>query len=127
MSIIGPRPQTKRCFNAFSEEVRGDIIKVRPGLSGIGVLIIYNEERMMESHDEADRFYDDVIMTYKGALEQWYVRNNSVMLYFILIITTVVALFFKSSMFLFKLYPTLPIVPNALEAFIASDDHLKKD
>ncbi len=127
MSVIGPRPQTERCFNAFSDEVRDDILKVRPGLSGIGVLIIYNEERMMESRDDADKFYDDVIMAYKGALEQWFVRNNSVILYFVLIFATVIALFFKSTMFLFKLYPTLPVVPNALEAFIVPSIHQEKE
>ena len=123
MSIIGPRPQTKRCFNAFSEEVRQDILKVRPGLSGLGVLIIYNEERMMKSHEDADSFYDDVIMAYKGVLEQWYVRNNSVTLYFVLIAATLVALVTKSSATLFKLYPTLPIVPEALLPFILPGAH----
>ena len=118
MSVIGPRPQTKRCFNAFSEEVRQDILKVRPGLSGLGVLIIYNEERMMKSQEDADSFYDDVIMAYKGVLEQWYVRNNSVILYFVLIAATLVALVSKSSATLFKLYPTLPVVPQALQPFI---------
>lgn len=118
MSVIGPRPQTKRCFNAFSAEVRQDILKVRPGLSGLGVLIIYNEERMMKSQEDADSFYDDVIMAYKGVLEQWYVRNNSVILYFVLIAATLVALVSKSSATLFKLYPTLPVVPKELLPFI---------
>lgn len=32
MSIIGPRPQTQRCFDAFSKNVQKEIVKVRPGL-----------------------------------------------------------------------------------------------
>lgn len=123
MSVIGPRPQTMRCFNTFSEEVQQDILKVRPGLSGLGVLIIYNEERMMKSYEDAESFYDDVIMAYKGSLEQWYVSNISVMLYFVLIAATVWALVAKSSAFLFKLYPSLPVVPSALKPFIFPESH----
>lgn len=121
MSVIGPRPQTKRCFQAFSSEVQQDILKVRPGLSGLGVLIIYNEERMMKDKEDADYFYDNVIMAYKGLLEQWYVKHNSISLYFVLIFFTLIALVSKSSAFLFRLYPSLPIVPSSLASFILPD------
>ena len=33
MSLIGPRPQTQRCFDAFPAASQIAIIKVRPGLS----------------------------------------------------------------------------------------------
>jgi len=36
MSIIGPRPQDQRCFDVFRKEDKAEILKVRPGLSGIG-------------------------------------------------------------------------------------------
>lgn len=118
MSLIGPRPQTQRCFNAFSDDVQRDIKKVRPGLAGLGVLIIYNEERMMRNKAGADDFYDNVIMRYKGELEQWYVKNNSISLYFTLIVVTLFALIFKNSTVLFKLYPTIPSVPAPLKSYI---------
>ena len=38
MSVVGPRPQTQRCFDAFLPASQKAIIQVRPGLSGIGSL-----------------------------------------------------------------------------------------
>ncbi|MCG5548906.1 sugar transferase [Halorhodospira halochloris] len=34
MSVIGPRPQTRRRFDAFPAEAQREIVQVRPGLSG---------------------------------------------------------------------------------------------
>ena len=46
MSIIGPRPQTQRCFDAFPKGSQNEIIKVRPGLSGIGSIVFRAEENI---------------------------------------------------------------------------------
>ena len=40
MSLIGPRPQTQRCFEAFPENLRAEIVAVRPGLSGLGSIFL---------------------------------------------------------------------------------------
>lgn len=77
MSIIGPRPQTRRCFDAFPVRSQAEIIKVRPGLSGIGSIVFRDEEELMHASQEPERFYDEVIMPYKGALEEWYVANRT--------------------------------------------------
>ena len=47
MSIIGPRPQTRRCFDAFPAKSQNEIMKVRPGLSGVGSIIFRQEEDLM--------------------------------------------------------------------------------
>ena len=60
MSIIGPRPQTQRCFDAFPPVSQQEIIKVRPGLSGIGSIIFRSEEEMMHASNDPNKFYDDV-------------------------------------------------------------------
>ena len=65
MSIIGPRPQTQRCFDAFPLSSQSEIIKVRPGLSGIGSIIFRNEEDMMHANKKPEEFYDEIIMPYK--------------------------------------------------------------
>src|SRR5690606_21753019 len=39
MSIVGPRPQTRRCFDAFPEDSKRAIVRVRPGLSGVGSIV----------------------------------------------------------------------------------------
>ena len=49
MSFIGPRPQTKRCFDAFPPQSQKVIGLVPPGLSGIGSIVFRNEDKMLES------------------------------------------------------------------------------
>jgi lipopolysaccharide/colanic/teichoic acid biosynthesis glycosyltransferase len=89
MSIIGPRPQTRRCFDAFPKHSQENIVKVRPGLSGIGSIVFRDEEEMMHGHGDPNFFYDQVIMPYKGQLEEWYVQTQSMYTYFVLIGLTV--------------------------------------
>ena len=121
MSVIGPRPQTQRCFDAFPESAQNDITKVRPGLSGIGSVVFRSEEDMMHANAEPDRLYDDVIMPYKGKLESWYVRNNSVWNYLLLIALTVLVIVTRSTRLIFQCYTSLPRPPADLSFFIASD------
>lgn len=121
MSVIGPRPQTKRCFDAFSESSQKNIINVRPGLSGIGSVIFRNEENMMHANADAERLYDDVIMPYKGKLESWYVMNNSLVNYIWLIALTIYVILARSTRFIFWCYPSLPRPPEVLRSYISSD------
>ena len=121
MSVIGPRPQTQRCFDAFPESAQNDITKVRPGLSGIGSIVFRSEEDMMHANAEPDRLYDDVIMPYKGKLESWYVRNNSVWNYLLLIALTILVILTRSTRLIFQCYTSLPRPPEELNSFITSD------
>ena len=105
MSVIGPRPQTQRCFDAFPEQSRREIVKVRPGLSGIGSVVFRNEEDMMDAARDPDAMYDEVIMPYKGALEEWYVQNKSIVKYFLLIFVTAWVVLFPSSGLVWRLFP----------------------
>ena len=121
MSIIGPRPQTQRCYDAFPESAQNELTKVRPGLSGIGSVIFRSEEDMMHANAEPNKLYDDIIMPYKGRLESWYVQNNSVWNYLLLIILTVLVLLTRSTRLVFKCYPSLPRPTEDLSSFIDSD------
>ena len=117
MSVIGPRPQTQRCFDAFPEQSRREIVKVRPGLSGIGSVVFRNEEDMMDAARDPDAMYDEVIMPYKGALEEWYVQNKSIVKYFLLIFVTAWVVLFPSSALVWRLFPDLPSPPGALRGY----------
>ena len=121
MSIIGPRPQTQRCFDAFHNSIQIDITSVRPGLSGIGSVVFRSEEDMIQANADAHGFYDSVIMPYKGKLESWYVRNNSVWNYFLLIVITLIVVLTGSTRLIFYCYTSLPRPPKELKPFIASD------
>ena len=115
MSLIGPRPQTRRCFDAFPREHREEIKRVRPGLSGLGAIVFRGEEEMYADTDDPDRFYDEVIMPYKGELERWYVRNKSLGRYFLLICLTVWVVLFPALGVLWRALPGLPQPPQELK------------
>ena len=70
MSFIGPRPQTKRCFDAFPETSQKMITLVRPGLSGVGSIYFRNEENILDDARNAQIIYNNVIMPFKGELEE---------------------------------------------------------
>ena len=114
MSVIGPRPQTRRCFDAFSAQSQKEIIKIRPGFSGIGSIVFRNEEKMMLANNDPDKFYDEIIMPYKGKLEQWYVRNLSIKLYFKLILLTIHVVLFNNVKTVWVMLKKLPDPPSVL-------------
>ena len=114
MSIIGPRPQTQRCFDAFPARSQAEIIKVRPGLSGIGSIVFRDEEELMHASAEPERFYDEVIMPYKGALEEWYVAHQGLWTYLAAIFATAWVVLFPKSDIVWKLFPGLPASPAEL-------------
>jgi lipopolysaccharide/colanic/teichoic acid biosynthesis glycosyltransferase len=118
MSLIGPRPQTQRCFDAFPEEFQTEILRVRPGLSGIGSIIFRNEEEMMTQSGEEEVFYDEVIMPYKGLLEKWYVQNRSFLIDVKLLFLTVWVVLFDKSQLHWRLLPDLPLPPAELKGLV---------
>ena len=118
MSVIGPRPQTQRCFDAFSQSSQNEIIKVRPGLSGIGSIIFRNEEDMMHANNDPDKFYDEIVMPYKGSLEDWYVSHQNIVSYFSLIGLTIWVMLGFSSGLVWKLFKDLPSPPETLNKWM---------
>lgn len=118
MSIIGPRPQTFRCFKVFPLNYQEEIKKVRPGLSGIGSIIFRNEEKMIHANNDPDKFYDEIVMPYKGSLESWYVSNRSTYSYFILIALTAWVVLFPKSNLVWIIYKDLPNPPDDLKIWI---------
>lgn len=118
MSVIGPRPQTQRCFDAFPKAVQAQIVQVRPGLSGIGSIVFRDEENLLHGHQQQERYYDVVIAPYKGALEEWYVANQGLRTYFLLIVLTVWVVLLPKSSIVWRVFENLPSPPLELaEAF----------
>jgi len=118
MSVIGPRPQTQRCFDAFPLSSQNEIIKVRPGLSGIGSIIFRDEANMMYANNDPDKFYDEIVMPYKGSLENWYVSHQNIASYFSLICLTIWVVLGFSSGLVWKLFKDLPPPPEELNLWI---------
>ena len=120
MSIVGPRPQTQRCFDAFPKASQIEIMKVRPGLSGIGSIFFRDEEDLMHAARDPNRFYDEVIMPYKGALEEWYVQHASLSTYLLVIFVTAWVVIFPKSRIAWAVFSGLPVPPRELEELVSA-------
>lgn len=117
MSLIGPRPQAPKHFDVFPSHVKTELIKVRPGLSGIGSIVFRDEEALLSRPGiDPVHMYNDVIAPYKGELELWFIRNQSVGLYFLLIFLTIWVMATGHSASVWRLLPELPSAPSEIGA-----------
>lgn len=116
MSLVGPRPQTERCFKAFPLRSQQAIVRVRPGLSGLGSIVFRGEEELMYASTDPDRFYDDVIMPYKGLLEEWYVDHTGFGMYLTCILLTAWVVLRPQSSLVWRIFPDIPPPPAELRA-----------
>ena len=120
MSIIGPRPQDQRCFEAFRTEHQDIIKKCVPGLSGLGSIYFRDEEELLANAEDADFLYDEIIMPYKGQLEIWFIQNKNLSLYFKLILITVIEVILPSRLNILPLFKSLPQPPVEITALRGS-------
>jgi lipopolysaccharide/colanic/teichoic acid biosynthesis glycosyltransferase len=114
MSVVGPRPQTRRCFDAFPVRSRAAITTVRPGLSGVGSIVFRDEEEALHGQADPIRFYDEVIAPYKGALEEWYVAHQGLKMYVLVIFVTAWVVLRPDSGIVWRAFPGLPEPPPEL-------------
>jgi lipopolysaccharide/colanic/teichoic acid biosynthesis glycosyltransferase len=115
MSVVGPRPQTPRCFMAFPHDLQTIITQVKPGLSGIGPIVFREEEDILANHAGSIEFYDHVIAPYKGEIEAWYVRHRSFAVYLKVILVTIWVVLKPSSNIVWRAFIGLPEPPAALK------------
>ena len=115
MSVIGPRPLTVQTFGSYSNITQDIIKEVRPGLSGVGSIIFRGEEDLMHGATASVDFYDNVIAPYKGALEEWFVSNKGLYIYFVAIFITIWAIFFPKTKVAWKVFRGLPEPPEELK------------
>lgn len=109
MTLVGPRPLTPRNFALYPERIKEEIVKVRPGLTGVGSIIFRDEESIIakssKSYLEA---YRDEIATYKGELELWYIKNQSFFLDMKIVGLTAWVILFKKSTLHYRVLKDLP-------------------
>ena len=115
MSVIGPRPLTAETFASYSHSTQDVIKRVRPGLSGVGSIIFRGEQEIMHGATASVDFYDKVIAPYKGALEEWFVSNKSLYIYFAAIFITVWAVLFPKTTVAWRVFKELPEPPEKLK------------
>lgn len=112
MSIVGPRPVMKVSFESYPDKVQKVIYNVKPGLTGVGSIIFRDEEKLItdvkNNGGDVWEFYKEKIYPFKGELEIWYQKNNSLVLDFKVILVTAWVIFNPSSKIYDKLFKGLP-------------------
>lgn len=98
----------------YSKNTQDLITGVRPGLSGIGSIIFRAEENILQDKEISKDFYIKVISPYKGLLEEWYINNNKIYLYFLFIFLTIWLIFFPNSKITWRVLKNLPKPPDVL-------------
>lgn len=120
MGLVGPRPLVPDGDANYAEDAARIIRSVRPGLTGLGSIMLRDEEAYYSHRDDAADFYRQVISPYKESLEVWYVNNRNIVMDVKLIFLTAACVLFPA----FTpgaLADDMPCMPNELTESKAKD------
>ncbi len=112
LSLVGWRPLMPQGFADYPANVQEEIVKVKPGLTGIGSLVFRDEEAIIARAEAEGRdlrsCYRQDIMPYKGALECWYVQHSSLTTDLKIMIGTAIAVLRPGWIGFFSWFTDLP-------------------
>lgn len=115
MSVIGPRPLTPETFGAYPSRSKSAVQSVKPGLSGVGSIVFRDEENILHATSGSLQYYQEVIAPYKGRLEEWFVENKGIDVYFLAIAMTLWAVITSSPKLAWRVFKGLPTPPPELK------------
>ncbi|HIS10149.1 MAG TPA: sugar transferase [Candidatus Avibacteroides excrementipullorum] len=76
MSVVGPRPEVRKYVDLYTpEQMR--VLSVRPGITDLASIRYRNENELLETVDEPETYYREVIMQDKLKINLEYVDNRS--------------------------------------------------
>jgi lipopolysaccharide/colanic/teichoic acid biosynthesis glycosyltransferase len=109
MSFVGPRPLMKVGFDRYTDELKGKVYNVIPGLTGIGSIVFRDEELIItQSNLPVQETYRTIILPYKGALEVWYQQHRNFYTDFMIMFLTAWYVIFPKSNLVHRVFPSLP-------------------
>ena len=76
MSLVGPRPEVRKYVEMYTPE-QMHVLDVRPGITDMASIRYRNENELLESVDDPDRYYVEVIMQDKLRINLEYVARHS--------------------------------------------------
>ena len=95
MSVVGPRPNTRRggVDNYTAEEMR--LLTVRPGITDLASIVFSDEGNILDGADDPDDLYNAIIRPWKSRLGLLYAERGNVATDLKIIVLTIVAIFAK--------------------------------
>ena len=76
MSFVGPRPDVP----GYADQLKGEdreILRLRPGITGPASLKYRNEEMLLASVDDPQRYNDEVLFPDKVRINRYYLHHSS--------------------------------------------------
>ena len=77
MSFVGPRPEVPKYVSHWSEQDRQQILSVRPGMTDPATIKFRDEEEILKSADDPERYYIETILPEKLALYRAYIADRT--------------------------------------------------
>lgn len=76
MSLVGPRPEVRKYVDLYSpEQMR--VLDVRPGITDLASIRYRNENELLESAEDPDKYYVEVIMQDKLRINLEYIKTHT--------------------------------------------------
>lgn len=79
MSLVGPRPEDPEIVAGWDENVRREVLSVRPGITSPASVQYRNEESLLRAGSVMETYLESILPS-KLRLDQLYVRHRSFML-----------------------------------------------
>lgn len=120
MSIVGPRPLVEQTFQYYATDVQKVILKMKPGLTGLGSLVFRSEEEILCASEKGKmRCYAEEIAPLKGELECWYFEQRGFLMDLKIIVATAVSVVAPGSNFFLGWFPIADLLrSSSLAAFL---------
>ena len=76
MSLVGPRPEVPRYVNSYSAAQR-EVLAIRPGVTDPASIAYREEEKLLASQPDPERYYREVVLPHKLDLNREYLSRMS--------------------------------------------------
>jgi lipopolysaccharide/colanic/teichoic acid biosynthesis glycosyltransferase len=121
MSLVGPRPEDPG-FVALEGDAYQEILRVRPGITGLCQLAFARESEILDEHDRT-RHYIERLLPQKARLDALYARRRSLLLDLRVLAWTVLAILLRCEVAVNRETGALSLRrrPRTLEPAFASD------
>ena len=113
LGLVGPRPLVPEGESHYGESKSEFIRSVRPGVTGIGSLVLRDEEAFYAHRSDAHEFYKNVIIPYKFRLEEWYIEHRTFFLDIKIMLLTALVIFWPN-FFSWRFFRDLPRIPKEM-------------
>lgn len=112
MSLVGWRPLVPRGFGDYSEHIKENIVKQKPGITGVGSIVFRDEEAIITDAQRQGKdlvaTYREDILPYKGAVELWYNEHRTLLIDLKVIFLTAYAILSPSNDLVYRWFKGLP-------------------